>query len=139
MNPLVAGKRFRYFGPDFDGSVIEIQRHMASWSRETGRSNERPYLAAGSGHELRQLFCRHAAPNHSRSNRLRTCQFDLIAHNSFWLTSQVPSATTSYYGSPPGKHRNDPKQIQPGQIPQGEACMLEKQVLQKIRSCGFVV
>src|SRR2546430_11875163 len=110
MNPLVAGERFRYFGPDFDGSVIEIERQMASWSREPGRSNKRPYLAARGGHELRQLFCWHPASNHSRSNLLRMRQFDLIAHTSFWLTSQVPPPPTAYYDSPPGKHRNNPKQ-----------------------------
>jgi hypothetical protein len=40
MNPLVAGERFLYFGADFDGSVIEMQSQMASWSRESGRSNK---------------------------------------------------------------------------------------------------
>src|SRR6266568_307392 len=89
MNPLVAGEWFRYFGPDFDESVIEVQSHMASWSRESGRSNERPHLAARGGHELRQLFCRHPASNHSRSNRLRKRQFYLIAHTMFWLRTKL--------------------------------------------------
>ena len=120
MNPLVANERFRYFGPDFDGSVIEIQRQMASWSRESGRSNERPHLAARGGHELRQLFCWHPASNHSGRNRLRIRQFDLIVHTLFWLTSHVPPATADCHDSPPGKHWNDPKQIQPGQMPQGQ-------------------
>src|SRR5437763_16181853 len=126
MNPLVAGERFRYFGPDFDGSVIEIERQMASWSRESGRSNERPHLAARGGHELRQLFCWHPASNHSGRNRLRIRQFDLIVHTLFWLTSHVPPAPADCHDSPPGKHWNDPKQIQPGQMPQGQARMLDK-------------
>ncbi len=71
--------------------------------------------------------------------RLRMRQFDLIAHNSVLANVQVPLATTAYYGSPPGKHRNDPKQIQPGKIAQGQARMLEKQVQPKIRLCGIVV
>src|SRR5438132_7675510 len=112
---------------------------MASRSRETGGTNERPYLAARGGHELRQLFCWHPASNHSRSNRLRMRQFDLIAHTLFWLTSQVSPAASACYDSPPGKHRNDPKQIQPRQIPQGEGRMLEKQVRLNIRSCSLVV
>src|SRR5260370_9926016 len=86
MNPLVAGERFRYFGPDLDGSLpIQIQRQMASWSRETGRSNERPYLAARGGHEVRQLSCWHPASNHGRKNRVRMHHFDLIAHAVFLL------------------------------------------------------
>src|SRR5947208_12200777 len=112
---------------------------MAAWSRETGRSNERPDLAARGGHELPQLFCRHAASNDSCMNRFRMGQFDRIAHTLFWLTSFVPPATTGCHDSPPSKHRNDPKQIQPGQIAQGEACILEKQVRLKMRSCGIVV
>ena len=116
-----------------DGSVIEIERQMASWSRESGRSNERPHLAARGGHELRQLFCWHPASNHSGRNRLRIRQFDLIVHTLFWLTSHVPPAPADCHDSPPGKHWNDPKQIQPGQMPQGQASMLEKQVRLKIR------
>src|SRR5437016_699031 len=81
MNPVVAGERFRYFGPDFDRSLrIQIQCQVASWSRKPGRSNERPYLAACGGHELRQFVCWHPASNHRRRNRLRMRQFDLIAH-----------------------------------------------------------
>src|SRR5437016_13473513 len=53
--------------------------------------------------------------------------------------SRVPPATTGCDDSPPGKHRNDPKQIQPGQMAQGEARVLEKQVRQQMRSCGSVV
>ena len=56
MNPLVAGERFRYFGPDFDGSVIEIQSQMASWSRESGSSNERAHLAARGGTNCARSF-----------------------------------------------------------------------------------
>src|SRR5712691_10316632 len=52
---------------------------------------------------------------------------------------RIPPTTTACYDSPPGKHRNDPKQIQPRQIAQGQACMLEKQVRLKIRLCGVVV
>src|SRR5260221_13909967 len=114
MNQLVAGERFRYFGPDFDCSLrIQIQCQMASWSRDPGNSNERPYLAARRGHEPRQLFCRHLASNDSRSNRLRMRQFNRIAHTPFWLTSQDPPATIPSYDSPPGKHWNDPEHIQP--------------------------
>src|SRR2546423_15379272 len=55
------------------------------------------------------------------------------------LLPQVPPAATGCYDAPPGKHRNDPKQIQPGQVAQGEACVLKKQVRQQMRSCGLVV
>ena len=85
MNPLVANERFRYFGADFDRSVFEIQRQMASWSRQTGRSNEGPYLAARGGNEFGQFFCWYSASNHSGDNRFRIRQFYLIVHTFFWL------------------------------------------------------
>src|SRR5438309_7863877 len=62
---------------------------MASRSRETGGSNERPHLAARGGHELRQLFCSHAASDHSRMNRLRMRQLNLIVHAFLWLTKKL--------------------------------------------------
>jgi hypothetical protein len=37
MNPLIAGELLRYFGTDFDESVLEIQSHMAAWSPESSR------------------------------------------------------------------------------------------------------
>src|SRR6266498_3618312 len=66
---------------------------MASWPRETGGANERPNLAARCRYESRQVFGWHAVSNHSGSNRLRMCQFDLIAHTSFWLTYWVVNAS----------------------------------------------
>src|ERR1043165_5324193 len=107
MNPVVAGERFRYFGPDFDGSVIEIQRQMPSWARESSRSNKRPPLAARGAHELWQIFSRQPVSNHSRNSRLRLRQFDLIAHMLFLQMRGFPPATIACYDSPPGKHRND--------------------------------
>src|SRR5947207_6524112 len=84
-NPLIAGERFRNFSPDFDGSVIKIQRQMASGSRKPSRSNKGPYLAARGGHELRQLFCWDAIADHGSSDRLRIRHLDLIVHTVFWL------------------------------------------------------
>jgi hypothetical protein len=40
MNPLVAGELLRYFGADFDPSVIEIKSHVAAGALESGRSNK---------------------------------------------------------------------------------------------------
>src|SRR6266850_3202319 len=139
MNPLVASERFRHFGPDFDGFVIEIQRQMASGSRKSGRSNKGPYLAARGGHELRKLICRDAAANHGGGERLRIRQLDLIVHTLFWLTSHVPPVTVPCSDSPPGKRWNYPKQIQPGQIAKKQPWMMEKQVMLKMENCGSVV
>jgi len=113
MNPLVAGERFRYFGPDFDGSVIEIERQMASWSRESGRSNETTTPRRTRWARTATALLLAPGFDHSRRNRLSNPQFDLIVHTLFWLTSHVPPATADCHDSPPGKHWNDPKQIQP--------------------------
>src|SRR5437660_12006907 len=51
----------------------------------------------------------------------------------------MPPATAACCQPPSGKHRNDPKQIQPGQIAQGEPGIQEKQVRVKIRLRGIVV
>src|SRR5690349_11695032 len=112
---------------------------MTPWSWETVRSNKRPYLAARGRHEFPQLFCGHPTPDHRCSNRLRMRQFNLVPHTLFWLASKVPLATAGCYGSPACKHRNDPKQIQPGQIAHGQARMLEKPARPKIRLCDIVV
>jgi len=58
--PARSRERFRYFGPDF-GPIPVHPNTMPHDGRvgETADSNERPYLAAHGGHELRQLF---AAP-----------------------------------------------------------------------------
>src|SRR6266404_3127284 len=62
---------------------------MATRPREAGGANERPYLPASGGHEPRQLCCPHAASNHSRMDRFRVRQFNLIVHTFFWLTSSA--------------------------------------------------
>src|SRR5579863_1855026 len=91
MNPLGASERFWYFGPDFDESIVQIQSRMASWSWESGGSNERPHLAARRRHEPRQLLCLHPASNHSGSNGLRLRQFNLIAHTLFMVNVPCPA------------------------------------------------
>src|SRR5260370_34335430 len=81
MNLAAADKRLRYFCPDLDRPLrIQIQSQMASGPRETCGANERPDFAASRRNESRQIFWLHAASDHSRVNRLRICQFDLVAH-----------------------------------------------------------
>jgi hypothetical protein len=48
-------------------------------------------------------------------------------------------ATAGSNDSPPGKHWNDPKQIQPSQITKKQPWMMEKQVLLKMGYRGSVV
>src|SRR5437762_11185760 len=88
-NPVIAGKRPRYFGTHFDGSLgIQVQCQMASGSREAGGPNERPHLSTGSGHKLLKLCCSHTASNHGGMNRFRMSQLNLIVHAFLWLTTQ---------------------------------------------------
>src|SRR5882672_5889493 len=84
MNSVVAGKRFRYFGADLNRPLrIQIQCQMAPGPRKTGGSNERPHLATGGRHELRELFWSHPTSNDGCMNRFRMRQFDFVSHT--WM------------------------------------------------------
>jgi hypothetical protein len=80
MNAVIASKPFRYLRPDLNQACVQKQGDMASWTRETGRANERPDFAARSRNELRQLLRLHAASDYGGDNRHRIHQFDLVRH-----------------------------------------------------------
>src|SRR5437763_2894122 len=89
MNAVVADKSFRYLRPDLNQPCAQIQGYVASWTREAGGANERPYFATRSGNEPRQLLRLHAASDYSGGNRLRIRQFDFVGHTLVGLMTQA--------------------------------------------------
>src|SRR5438477_6023432 len=77
---------------------------MATRPRKAGGANERPYLSASGGHEPRQLCCPHAASNHSRMDRFRVRQFNLIVHTFFWLTLSATRPAKGHDYNPSSAH-----------------------------------
>jgi hypothetical protein len=70
MNSFIPRKGFRDFSSNLDRTLaIQIQCHMPSRPRETGRSGKRPHLAARRRHEARQLARLDSVPNHRRMDR----------------------------------------------------------------------
>ena len=89
MNAVIAGKSFGYLRPNLNPPCIQVQRDVASWTRETGRANERPDFATRGGNELRQLLRLHAASDYSSGYRHSIRQFDFVGHTLVGLTAEV--------------------------------------------------